>query len=255
MGQSSVGERAKAADFGYATVPLDEKQGRVDQVFHNVAARYDLMNDLMSGGLHRLWKDRLVSMLRVPKPRPFALIDVAGGTGDVALRIAKAGGPETQVTVLDINPDMLEAGRRRAAQTGVNLTLVEGNAESLPFPSGAFDAYTIAFGIRNVPRIDAALAEAYRVLRHGGRFLCLEFSQVDGAALDRIYRAYSFHAIPTLGRIVTGDADAYRYLVESIRRFASAEAFRDKIEAAGFARASFSKLSGGIVAIHSGWKL
>ncbi|MGH6818290.1 MAG: bifunctional demethylmenaquinone methyltransferase/2-methoxy-6-polyprenyl-1,4-benzoquinol methylase UbiE [Methylovirgula sp.] len=255
MGQSSFDGRAEDADFGFACVALDEKQGRVDRVFHNVAARYDLMNDLMSGGLHRLWKDRLVSMLRVPKTRAFALIDVAGGTGDVALRIAKAGGPETQVTVLDINPDMLEIGRRRAAQKRVNLTFVEGNAESLPFPSGAFDAYTIAFGIRNVPRIDAALGEAYRVLRHGGRFLCLEFSQVDNAALDRIYRAYSFRAIPTLGRIVTGDPDAYRYLVESIRRFASAEAFRDKIEAAGFSRASFSKLSGGIVAIHSGWKL
>ncbi len=255
MGQSSFDGRAEDADFGFACVALDEKQGRVDRVFHNVAARYDLMNDLMSGGLHRLWKDRLVSMLRVPKTRAFALIDVAGGTGDVALRIAKAGGPETRVTVLDINPDMLEIGRRRAAQKRVNLTFVEGNAESLPFPSGAFDAYTIAFGIRNVPRIDAALGEAYRVLRHGGRFLCLEFSQVDNAALDRIYRAYSFRAIPTLGRIVTGDPDAYRYLVESIRRFASAEAFRDKIEAAGFSRASFSKLSGGIVAIHSGWKL
>ncbi len=255
MGRSLFGEHAEDADFGFASVPLAEKQARVDQVFHNVAARYDLMNDLMSGGLHRLWKDRLVSMLHVPKTRPFALIDVAGGTGDVALRVAKAGGAETHIGVLDINPDMLEIGRRRAAQKGFRLAFVEGNAESLPFPSGAFDAYTIAFGIRNVPRIDAALGEAYRVLRHGGRFLCLEFSQVEGVVLDRLYGAYSFRVIPALGRIVTGNADAYRYLVESIRRFASVEAFRDKIEAAGFARASFSKLSGGIVAIHSGWKL
>ncbi len=255
MGQSSFGKHAEEAEFGFASVPLAEKQGRVDQVFHNVSGRYDLMNDLMSGGLHRLWKDRLVSLLHVPKTRAFALIDVAGGTGDVALRVAAAGGAETQVTVLDINPDMLEIGRRRSARKGFPLTFVEGNAESLPFPSGAFDAYTIAFGIRNVPRIEAALEEAYRVLRHGGRFLCLEFSQVDSAAFDRLYRAYSFRAIPALGRIVTGDPDAYRYLVESIRKFVSAEALRDKIEAAGFVRASFSKLSGGIVAIHSGWKL
>jgi demethylmenaquinone methyltransferase / 2-methoxy-6-polyprenyl-1,4-benzoquinol methylase len=255
MGQSSFGERGEEADFGFASVPLDEKQGRVDQVFHNVAVRYDLMNDLMSGGLHRLWKDRLVSMLHVPKSRAFAHLDVAGGTGDIALRVARAGGPETKVTVLEINPDMLEIGRQRAAQKSFNLSFVEGNAESLPFPDAAYDAYTIAFGIRNVPRIDAALIEAYRVLRRGGRFLCLEFSQVDSAALDRLYRAYSFRAIPALGRLVTGDADAYRYLVESIRRFVSAETFRDKIEAAGFARVSFSKLSGGIVAIHSGWKL
>jgi demethylmenaquinone methyltransferase / 2-methoxy-6-polyprenyl-1,4-benzoquinol methylase len=255
MGQSSFGERAEEAEFGFASVPLAEKQGRVDQVFHNVAARYDLMNDLMSGGLHRLWKDRLVSMLHVSKTRPFALLDVAGGTGDVALRVAKAGGTETRVSVLDINPDMLEIGRRRAAQKNYPLTFVEGNAESLPFPNDAFDAYTIAFGIRNVPRIDAAIEEARRVLRRGGRFLCLEFSQVDSSVLDRLYRAYSFRAIPALGRVVTGDAEAYRYLVESIRGFASAEALRDKIEAAGFSRASFSKLSGGIVAIHSGWKL
>jgi demethylmenaquinone methyltransferase/2-methoxy-6-polyprenyl-1,4-benzoquinol methylase len=242
--------------FGFASVPLPEKQSRVDAVFHSVAARYDLMNDLMSAGLHRLWKDRLVAMLNPSKTRPFAHIDVAGGTGDIGLRVAKAGAA-AQVTVLDINPDMLELGRRRAAQKGLadRLTFVEGNAESLPFPDGAFDSYTIAFGIRNVPRIEAALKEAYRVLRRGGRFLCLEFSQVESAALERLYRAYSFRAIPTLGRIVTGDAEAYRYLVESIRQFQSAESFRDAIEAAGFGRAAYTKLSGGIVAIHSGWKL
>jgi len=240
-------------DFGFARIPLREKQGRVDRIFRNVASRYDLMNDLMSGGLHRLWKDRLVAMLNPPKARAFDHVDVAGGTGDVALRIAKAGGPETRVTVADINADMLEIGRARAGRTGVSF--VEANAEALPFPACAFDGYTIAFGIRNVPRIDAALAEAYRVLRRGGRFLCLEFSQVDNARLDRLYSAYSFRAIPEIGRLVTGDADAYRYLVESIRRFPSAEDFRGMIEKSGFARASFVKLTGGVVAIHSGWKL
>ena len=212
----SSGDSVEETHFGFASVPLPEKQSRVDQVFHNVAARYDLMNDLMSGGLHRLWKDRLVDMLNPSKTRAFRHIDVAGGTGDVAFRVARAGGAATQVTVLDINPDMLEIGRRRAAQKGLadKLAFVEANAESLPFPDGEFDAYTIAFGIRNVPRVDAALKEAYRVLRRGGRFLCLEFSQVDIASLDRLYRAYSFRAIPALGQIVTGDAEAYRYLVE-----------------------------------------
>lgn len=241
--------------FGFTSVPLSEKQSRVDRVFHRVASRYDVMNDLMSGGLHRLWKDRLVSLLHPSKTRAFRHIDVAGGTGDVGVRVAKAGGAETQVTIVDINRDMLEVGRQRAAKKAYKLAFVEANAEVLPFQSGAFDAYTIAFGIRNVPRIEAALAEAYRVLRRGGRFLCLEFSQVDMAVLDRLYRAYSFRAIPTLGRIVTGDAEAYRYLVESIRRFPTAETFRHSIETVGFTRASFTKLSGGIVAIHSGWKL
>ncbi len=243
--------------FGFSQVPLRDKQRRVDHVFHRVAERYDVMNDLMSGFLHRAWKDRLVTLLQPPKTRAFRHLDVAGGTGDVAFRVAKAGGPKTKVTVLDINPDMLNIGRKRAAQKHLagQLSFVEGNAEALPFPDNYFDAYTIAFGIRNVPRIDAALKEAYRVLRRGGRFLCLEFSNVDNRTLDRIYEAYSFHAIPALGRIVTGDAEAYRYLVESIRRFPPAEEFRDMIAAAGFERASFTKMSGGIVAIHSGWKL
>ncbi|MDR3407899.1 MAG: bifunctional demethylmenaquinone methyltransferase/2-methoxy-6-polyprenyl-1,4-benzoquinol methylase UbiE [Methylovirgula sp.] len=243
--------------FGFSTVPLPEKQRRVDEVFHNVAARYDLMNDLMSAGLHRLWKDQLVAAVHPSKRRPFRHLDVAGGTGDIGFRVAKAGGPKTQVTLLDINPEMLAVGRARAEKKGLaeKLTFVEANAESLPFPDNEFDAYTIAFGIRNVPRIDLALAEAFRVLRRGGRFLCLEFSQVDVAALDKLYEAYSFRAIPAIGRFVTGDGEAYRYLVESIRRFPSAEDFRAMIEKAGFERASYTKLSGGIVAIHSGWKL
>jgi demethylmenaquinone methyltransferase / 2-methoxy-6-polyprenyl-1,4-benzoquinol methylase len=243
--------------FGYSAVPLAEKQRQVDDVFHKVASRYDLMNDLMSGFLHRAWKDRLVATLQPPKGRAFDHLDVAGGTGDVAFRVAKAGGRRAQVTVLDINGDMLAVGRERAIKNTLaeQITFIEGNAEALPFADKSFDAYTIAFGIRNVPRIDVALKEAYRVLRRGGRFLCLEFSNVDNKALDKIYAAYSFHAIPRLGWLVAGDAEAYRYLVESIRRFPPAEEFRDMIAAAGFERVSFAKLSGGIVAIHSGWKL
>jgi demethylmenaquinone methyltransferase / 2-methoxy-6-polyprenyl-1,4-benzoquinol methylase len=243
--------------FGFSSVPLRDKQRRVDDVFRSVADRYDLMNDLMSGGLHRLWKGRFVAQVHPSPTRPFRHLDVAGGTGDIAFRVAQAGGVRTEVTVLDINPDMLEQGRRRAAARGLasKVTFVEGNAEALPFDDGGFDAYTIAFGIRNVPRITTALAEAYRVLRRGGHFLCLEFSDVDLPGFDRLYEAYSFRAIPLLGRIVTGDAAAYRYLVESIRRFPAAEEFRSMIAAAAFSRTAYTKLSGGIVAIHSGWKL
>jgi demethylmenaquinone methyltransferase / 2-methoxy-6-polyprenyl-1,4-benzoquinol methylase len=243
--------------FGYQQVPLEEKQGLVDNVFHKVAERYDLMNDLMSFGLHRLWKDLLVAKVRPPRHRTFAHLDVAGGTGDVAFRVAKAGGPLTAVTALDVNADMLRVGRERAARrkAGGRVAFVEGNAEALPLPSNSFDAYTIAFGIRNVPRIDKALAEAYRVLKRGGRFLALEFSRVDTPLLDRLYDAYSFTAIPAIGKVVTGDGEPYRYLVESIRRFPTPELFADKIGDAGFARADYLRLSGGVVAIHSGWKL
>jgi demethylmenaquinone methyltransferase/2-methoxy-6-polyprenyl-1,4-benzoquinol methylase len=252
-----MNDETEQTDFGFSAVPLGEKQKRVDEVFHKVASRYDLMNDLMAGFLHRAWKDRLVTMLQPPKMRAFQHLDVAGGTGDVAFRVAKAGGRRTKVTVLDINGDMLTVGRARAAKHDVSdqITFIEGNAEALPFANASFDAYTIAFGIRNVPRIGVALSEAYRVLKRGRRFLCLEFSNVDNQTLDRLYEAYSFHAIPRLGRLIAGDAEAYRYLVESIRRFPPAEEFRDMIVAAGFERVSFTKLSGGIVAIHSGWKL
>ncbi|WP_158812481.1 bifunctional demethylmenaquinone methyltransferase/2-methoxy-6-polyprenyl-1,4-benzoquinol methylase UbiE [Methylocapsa sp. S129] len=243
--------------FGYQQVPLDEKQGLVDDVFHKVADRYDLMNDLMSLGLHRLWKDLLVAKVRPPRDRPFAHLDVAGGTGDVAFRVADAGGRLTAVTALDVNRDMLRVGRERAAKrkTGERVTFVEGNAEALPLPSDRFDAYTIAFGIRNVPRIDKALSEAHRVLKRGGRFLALEFSRVDTPLLDRLYDAYSFTAIPALGKVITGDGEPYRYLVESIRRFPTPERFADMIGDAGFSRVDFTRLSGGVVAIHSGWKL
>jgi demethylmenaquinone methyltransferase/2-methoxy-6-polyprenyl-1,4-benzoquinol methylase len=253
----SATDPAEDTHFGYKTVPLAEKQSRVDHVFDSVARRYDLMNDLMSGGLHRLWKQVLLARINPPRRGAFRHLDVAGGTGDVAFAVAKAGGPATAVTVLDINPEMLAVGRRRAAARGLDrkLSFVEANAESLPFPDNHFDAYTIAFGIRNVPRIELALAEARRVLRRGGHFLCLEFSTVELPLLDRLYEAYSFRVIPAIGDAITGDRAAYAYLVESIRRFPDAESFAGLIEAAGLERVAFTRLSGGIVAIHSAWKL
>jgi demethylmenaquinone methyltransferase/2-methoxy-6-polyprenyl-1,4-benzoquinol methylase len=243
--------------FGSRQVPLTDKQALVDDVFHSVARRYDLMNDLMSFGLHRAWKDALVTALDPPRNRPFALIDIAGGTGDVAFRAIEAGGEFTRATVCDINPDMLEVGRERAERQSLGdvVTFAEANAEALPFADRSFDAATIAFGIRNVPRIDAALAEAFRVLKIGGKFLCLEFSAVDVPGLDRLYDFYSYNVIPALGRAVAGDADSYRYLVESIRRFPKPEAFSAMLRAAGFARVSFQPMTGGIVALHSGWRL
>ena len=243
--------------FGQRTVRLDEKQGLVNDVFRRVAGRYDLMNDLMSLGLHRAWKDALVAKVRPSLTRPFAHVDVAGGTGDVAMRVAQAGGPLTTVTAVDVNSDMLRVAKERAARRSLSgrLTFVEGNAEALPLPDGRFDAYTIAFGIRNVPRIEEALSEAYRVLKRGGHFLCLEFSRVDLPVVDRLYDAYSFAAIPAMGKVVTGDGAAYRYLVELIRKFPPPERFAEMIGEAGFARVDFTRLSGGIVAIHSGWKL
>jgi demethylmenaquinone methyltransferase / 2-methoxy-6-polyprenyl-1,4-benzoquinol methylase len=248
---------AEETHFGYKQVPLSEKQGLVDDVFHKVADRYDLMNDIMSFGLHRFWKDLMVAKLRPPKSRAFSHLDVAGGTGDVAFRVAAAGGPRVMVTALDVNAEMLRVGRERAARRkgSERIRFVEGNAEALPFAGDLFDGYTIAFGIRNVPRIETALSEAFRVLKRGGRFLCLEFSRVETPVLDRLYDAYSFTAIPALGKAVAGDGAPYRYLVESIRRFPSAERFRNMIGDAGFSRADFTRLSGGVVAIHSGWKL
>jgi demethylmenaquinone methyltransferase / 2-methoxy-6-polyprenyl-1,4-benzoquinol methylase len=251
-------EPQRDTHFGFRTVDIDAKQGLVDDVFHSVATRYDLMNDLMSAGLHRAWKDVMVTALNPPKAeRPFSLLDVAGGTGDISFRTVEAGGPRTRATVCDINGDMLAVGRDRAFERGLDhvVEFVEGNAEELPFPERHFDAYTIAFGIRNVPRIDKALAEAFRVLKPGGRFLCLEFSTVDVPGLDTLYDFYSFNVIPAIGRAVTGDADAYRYLVESIRKFPRPAAFADMIGAVGFRRVSVRALSGGIVALHSGWRL
>ncbi|WP_454623626.1 bifunctional demethylmenaquinone methyltransferase/2-methoxy-6-polyprenyl-1,4-benzoquinol methylase UbiE [Bradyrhizobium cenepequi] len=244
--------------FGFRDVPLGEKQTLVNEVFRSVASRYDLMNDLMSIGLHRVWKDIMITQLNPPKSEaPFALLDVAGGTGDIAFRAAKAGGPGFRATVCDINADMLAVGRNRARAQHLDdrVSFVAGNAEALSFPDRSFDAYTIAFGIRNVPQIDVALREAYRVLRPGSRFLCLEFSTVDVPGLDRLYDLFSFKVIPPLGRAVTGDAESYQYLVESIRKFPRPNAFAEMITAAGFARVKWEILSGGIVALHSGWRL
>jgi len=259
---------ADTAHFGSRRVPLADKQALVDDVFRSVAQRYDLMNDLMSLGLHRAWKDAMVTAVNPPRHRPFALIDIAGGTGDIALRMIEAGGNQTQVTVCDINPDMLAVGRERAAarsrslpssaigeEIGRRITFTEANAEALPFANRSFDAATIAFGIRNVPRIETALAEAYRVLKIGGKFVCLEFSAVDVPGLDRLYDFYSFNVIPALGGAVTGDAESYRYLVESIRRFPRPEDFSAMLRAAGFVRVSYQQMTGGIVALHSGWRL
>jgi demethylmenaquinone methyltransferase/2-methoxy-6-polyprenyl-1,4-benzoquinol methylase len=247
------------ASFGFREVPLEAKQDLVDDVFHKVARRYDLMNDLMSGGLHRLWKDAMVSRLAPPQAgrRRFEVLDLAGGTGDVAFRIVERSRGHARATVCDINASMLEVGRERADKAGLDdaVTFVEGNAEALPFEAGRFDACTIAFGIRNVPRIDEALAEIHRVLRPGGRFLCLEFSAVDVPWLEKIYEAYSFRVIPTLGRIVAGDDEPYRYLVESIARFPSQERFAEMIRAAGFRRVDYTNMTGGVAALHSGWKI
>lgn len=251
-------DTGRATHFGFRQVPLEDKQALVDDVFHKVARRYDLMNDLMSGGLHRAWKADLVTAINPPKnERPFDLLDVAGGTGDIAMRVIESGGAATRAIVADINSDMLEVGRERAAARGLadRVSFTEGNAETLPFPERNFDAVSIAFGIRNVPRIDAALAEAYRVLKPGGHFLCLEFSSTDVPGLDALYELYSFNVIPTIGRMVAGDAESYRYLVESIRRFPKPEAFASMIRKAGFGRVSHRVMTGGIVALHSGWRL
>lgn len=243
--------------FGFREVGDLEKQSLVDDVFHRVAGRYDLMNDIMSGGLHRLWKDAMVAWLNPPKRAGWRSLDVAGGTGDIAFRIVDSSSGNAHVTVLDINGSMLAEGGRRAQKQNLmsNLAFVEANAEELPFEDRSFDAYTIAFGIRNVPRIGKALSEAHRVLKTGGRFLCLEFSQVDMPLLDRAYEAWSFKAIPLIGQAVTGDGDSYKYLVESIARFPAQPDFATAITDAGFDRVTWRDYSGGIAALHSGWKL
>ena len=255
-------ERSAKADdmarsYGFQQVDPDEKQGKVNDVFHRVARRYDIMNDVMSGGMHRLWKDAMVSWLAPSKTRPYRSLDVAGGTGDIAFRIVEASGRNAHVTVLDINGSMLDVGRERAAKAGLaeRTDFVEANAEALPFDDNSFDAYTIAFGIRNVPHIDRALAEAHRVLKHGGRFLCLEFSEVQAPVIDKAYEAFSFNVIPQIGRIVTGDAEPYRYLVESIAKFPRQPDFARMIENAGFSRVAWRDYTAGIAALHSGWKL
>jgi demethylmenaquinone methyltransferase/2-methoxy-6-polyprenyl-1,4-benzoquinol methylase len=244
------------SSFGFTPVDPAEKQEKVNDVFHKVAKRYDVMNDLMSAGMHRLWKDAFVAWLAPPKRAGWKVLDVAGGTGDIAFKIIEASGGKAHATVLDINGSMLAVGRDRAEKRKNSdaTDFVEANAEALPFPDKSFDAYTIAFGIRNVPRIDMALSEAFRVLKPGGRFMCLEFSEVDMPLLDRFYDAWSFSAIPRIGKAVTGDGDSYQYLVESIRKFPNQESFAAMIRKAGFERVTYRNYSGGIAAAHSGWK-
>ncbi len=245
------------ASFGFREVPEAEKEGLVREVFSSVAKRYDLMNDLMSGGVHRLWKDAMVEWLN-PQPG-WRSIDVAGGTGDIAFRIAdmaRLRGGEARILVCDINADMVGEGVRRAeAKAERAIEWVTGDAEKLPVPDGTFDAYTIAFGIRNVTHIDRALSEARRVLKPGGRFLCLEFSRVEAPGLDALYDAYSFQVLPQIGRLVADDEAAYRYLAESIRRFPPQAKFAKMIEQAGFARVKVRNLAGGIAALHSAWRI
>jgi len=237
--------------FGYEEVSPEEKTRRVGAVFSSVAKKYDVMNDAMSGGMHRLWKDRFV---RRVKPRPGeAILDMAGGTGDIAFRMAAHG---ASITVSDINQDMLDVGVERAMERGIDgLVWSCQNAEVLSFPDRFFDAYTIAFGIRNVTRIDHALSEAYRVLRHGGRFFCLEFSTTEWPGFREAYDAYSHHLVPRLGQAIAGDAESYRYLIESIRRFPKMREFEGMIRDAGFVRTKVEPILGGLVAIHSGWKV
>ena len=241
----------QTVSFGYQDIPEDDKNARVGAIFSNVARKYDVMNDAMSGGMHRLWKDRFV---RRVKPRGGeAILDMAGGTGDIAFRLAKAG---ASVTVSDINQDMLDVGIERAAKRGIDgLAWSCQNAEELGFPDLTFDAYTIAFGIRNVTHIDRALAEAHRTLRYGGRFFCLEFSTTLWPGFKEAYDAYSHRLVPVLGQMIAGDADSYRYLVESIRRFPPMAEFEGMIRDAGFVRTRVEPLMGGLVAIHSGWKV
>ena len=243
------------ANFGFRRVTPAEHTKLVDEVFDSVAARYDLMNDLMSGGIHRLWKSALIDRLD-PQPGQL-LLDVAGGTGDIARRFLRRAGAGGRAIICDLNESMLRTGRDRDMDLGETGAIARlcGNAEALPVAASSMDAYTIAFGLRNVTRIPAALAEARRVLKPGGRFLCLEFSNVEAPLLKRVYDLYSFNVLPRLGALVAGDRDAYQYLVESIRRFPHREQLCAFMVEAGFEQVGARPLSGGIAAIHSGWRL
>ncbi len=242
---------SEKVNFGEELVSPEEKTRRVGEVFSSVARRYDVMNDLMSGGLHRLWKDRFVARV---KPRPGEqILDMAGGTGDIAFRMAQRG---AHVTVSDINADMLAVGEERARKRGLTgLRWKVENAETLSFEDNSFDAYTIVFGIRNVTRIAETLKEAHRVLRRGGRFYCMEFSQSDWPGFSELYNAWSTNVIPKLGKAIADDEASYKYLVESIQRFPRPETFRAMVEGAGFVRSAAEPMLGGLVTIHSGWKI
>jgi len=242
---------SEKVNFGEELVSPEEKTRRVGEVFSSVARRYDVMNDLMSGGLHRLWKDRFVARV---KPRPDEqILDMAGGTGDIAFRMAQRG---AHVTVSDINADMLAVGEERARKRGLTgLRWKVENAEKLSFEGNSFDAYTIVFGIRNVTRIAEALKEAHRVLGRGGRFYCMEFSRSDWPGFSELYNAWSTNVIPKLGKAIADDEASYKYLVESIQRFPRPETFRAMVERAGFVRSAAEPMLGGLVTIHSGWKI
>lgn len=241
--------------FGFKEVGSSEKMRLVGDVFSSVAGDYDLMNDLMSGGIHRLWKNKFVSILH-PSPRR-KLLDVAGGTGDIAFRYRQKAGSAAQITVCDINKDMLAVGKDRAIDRGYlkGFKWVQGNAEALPFEDDSYDIYTISFGLRNVPKIDDALEEAFRVLKPGGQFFCLEFSEVVNPLFRKIYDEYSFRVIPRIGEAVAKDRESYQYLVESIRQFPKQEELAGRMRAAGFEKVRYINLSGGIAAIHVGLKL
>ena len=251
---NNMNTNPESTQFGERPVTPDEKTGLVRGVFDSVADNYDIMNDLMSGGLHRVWKDRLVRMIRPKSNMNF--IDVAGGTGDIAFRIRKKA-PKANITVYDLNQNMLDVGRDRAIDKGwlEGFTWQCGNAEKLPYKDNSFDVYTIAFGLRNVTHIDDALKEAYRVLKPGGRFFCLEFSHVREPILAKAYDIYSYNIIPKIGAAVAKDRESYQYLVESIRKFPKQEVLKSRMEDVGMKNCSFSNLSAGIVAIHKGYKI
>jgi demethylmenaquinone methyltransferase / 2-methoxy-6-polyprenyl-1,4-benzoquinol methylase len=248
-------DQDKTTHFGFQTVEEGEKAGLVHGVFTRVASKYDIMNDLMSLGIHRIWKDAMMDWLA---PRPGQrLLDVAGGTGDVAFRFLKRAGAGAHATVLDLTESMLLEGQKRAEAENMaqSLDWIVGDAMALPFADNSFDVYTISFGIRNVTRIEDALCEAYRVLRPGGRLMVLEFSHIPNDMMQKAYDLYSFNVIPVMGQVVANDRDSYQYLVESIRRFPGQERFAQMIREAGFGQVKYRNLSLGIAALHSGWKL
>ena len=248
-------ENVKTTHFGFTEVPEAEKAGRVQGVFNSVASKYDVMNDAMSMGIHRLWKDAMMDWLA---PRPGQqLLDVAGGTGDISFRFLKRAKTGAHATVLDLTEPMLVEGRKRAEAAAMESSLdwVVGDAMALPFADNSFDVYTISFGIRNVTRPQDALNEAFRVLRPGGRLMVLEFSQIPNDLMQKLYDAYSFNVIPRMGQAIAGDRDSYQYLVESIRRFPDQETFLGMVRAAGFANAKYRNLTMGVACLHSGWKI